>query len=167
MKGIIFVFAVVFLISGCATYAENYRKETQRNQKQETEIVDTFTVQAPYGRTWKALVTTFAKKQYPIKMMDKESGVLTTEEILFEDNFPSFFADKEIQRISVRPSIFMAVWKAGKYQISVFLTEKGNQTELTLKCTIGAFNNINGWKQCESKGVIEKEVYDAVVTQLK
>ena len=171
---IFLIFVLGLSLVGCATFKEEYKKETEKQQAKTAEknkapeIQDVFIVNSSFDKVWKALVETLAEKSYPIKAIEKESGILTTDIMIFQDIPFRFEADKEIKRISERPSVFMAVWDTVKYSLNIFVSEIDKNTiKLKIGLSIEAHNNINGWHKCQSRGVIEKEIYDSTISKIK
>jgi len=157
-------FMVLFLCS-CETWQTN--KSIYLKPLENARVFN-----SDFNKVWKALIQTVARKEISIKTSDKESGVLTTEAVEFRDKLSlsaEFFeADIEIKRISVRPSVFMAVWEAGKYNLTFFVSPENTiSTKVQIVCKIEAHNSIDGWRTCESKGVIEQEVFDSIEAKLK
>ena len=152
--GMLFACLVIF---GCATMPAT----------QSMTVNNTFQLDSDFNSSWKATMQSLVEKKVSLKISDKDTGIITSDIILFED-MGFRFADDEIQRISVRPSQFMAVWKAGKYSYNIFLTSiEPKKTEIKIVLNIEAHSNIDGWHSCQSKGVLEQALYDSIVSKLK
>jgi len=130
-------------------------------------ISDTFVINRPFAKVWGATVATLAENSIPIKVIEKESGIITTEQIVFASGFGS---DEKIQRIAQLPYVFMSVWNSGKYYLSIYITA-GEQDTTNIKITthIEGYesNPTKRWHECFSKGVLENELHDSIVENMK
>ena len=129
-------------------------------------IVDTEIIKAPFDKVWAAVVETVAEKSYPIDLAEKSSGLITTKFVKFADGL---YADKKIDEIAVRPSVFMSTWKSGRYLFNIFV-KSISQKETSVKITShieGFENNINkDWIECYSKGVIEENLFKTIKSKI-
>jgi len=154
----ILCFVVMFFLCGCATTSSVSDTEPIQN---------TFEINKPFNSVWKAIVATFAEHSYPIKAIEKDSGLITTDFIVFADGI---MADDEIKGISKRPSLFMGTWTGGRYTISIYAQQIDSKiTKIKITPHIEAYesNLSNSWHTCNSKGVLEKEIYDFIMDKLK
>ncbi|MFH1367707.1 MAG: hypothetical protein ABII64_01145 [Elusimicrobiota bacterium] len=149
-----------------SVYDQMFEKIEQKISKSGKDI------SYPYNVVWGALLQTFAEKGIVTNIIDKESGVLSSKDIVFEDNLSfsskdNFVADDEIKRISERPSVFMAVWKAGRFKYNILLRQIDQQScNIRITCDVEAFNNIDGWRKCKSKGILEQELLDSIFDKI-
>lgn len=150
------VIGVVF-ISGCATTTQMVKPDIQNSS----------TIQASYDKVWGALMATLAEKAYPIESVEKESGLITTKFVNFASGYG---ANKEIKRVSQRPSVFMGTWNQGRYTLSIFVNSKDNiATDIKITAHIEAYENnmTNSWHICQTKGVVESDILQAVSSKLE
>ena len=126
------------------------------------EIVDTFVFDAPFDTVWGATVATIADKSLPIEAIEKESGIITTKQVTFASGF---LADREIERVAIRPSIFLGTWSNGRYSLSIYVNQiSESQTKMTITSHIEALENnmTKSWHVCYSKGIIEVDVWESI-----
>jgi hypothetical protein len=124
---------------------------------------------SPFPKVWSALIATLAEQAYPIEAIEKESGVVTTRFVTFTGGK----VDAEIDALAVKPSAPLATWMSGRYTLSIFVGKTDSLTT-TVKVTshIEAFvkplmADVPNWVVCQSKGVIEKRLFDAIKDKLK
>lgn len=154
MKRLFFFLSGLVILSGCAAMVK-------------PTIQDSFTIDKSFDVVWKATVATFAEKSIPIKVIEKDSGIITTEQIIFAKGFNT---EREVIGVAEKPSIFLGTWNQGKYYLSVFVVNNDNKTtKITITAHIEAFeNNVSkSWHECYSKGIFEKNIYDSIMAKLK
>lgn len=164
--GIILLFC--FVVSGCATMPV-MKVETQ----------DTFTIQSSFNKVWGALIATLSEQALPIKSIEKDSGLVTTDFFIFVDadsisikeafKKGSGAVSEKIDIIAYRPKVFLGIWTKGRYFLNIFVKSEGvNTTSIKITAHIEAFeSNIKrSWLVCNSKGVIEKEIIDSIKAKL-
>lgn len=153
MKKLLLLAVVAFV--GCATVPV-----------QQTAVVNSFVIDKPFAKVWGAAVATFAEKSLPVKTIEKDSGLITTDFVVFADGY---YADDQIKSVSRRPSVLMGCWNRGRYSVSYYATAiDDNRTKISITPHIEAFeyNVTKSWHVCRSAGVIEKELYDAIIAKL-
>jgi len=129
-------------------------------------IQNTLEVNIPFDKAWSAVVETISDMQLPIKAIEKDSGILTTENVTFANGF---LADNEINRVSLKPSVFGGVWRQGRYSLNIFVTAiDANHTRIKANSHIEAYEQsiTNSWYICHSKGIIESTLFESVKSQL-
>jgi len=123
-------------------------------------------IQDSFDRVWGPVVATLAEMALPIESIEKESGLVSTKFVTFASGI---LAQKEIDRIFQRPSVFLGTWSQGRYTLSIFVTSSGeNTTKIKITTHIEAFedNVTKSWHICYSKGVIEKQIFDSVRSKI-
>ena len=151
--------ALVILV-GCAT-----TPPVQPN----TPLRDTEVFASPFPKVWSALIATLAEQAYPIEVIEKESGVVTTRFVTFTGGK----TDAQIDAVAVKPNYPLATWESGKYTLSIFVA-KTNSLTTTVKVTshiealVKPFMvDVPNWVGCDSKGVMEKRLFDVIKEKLK
>jgi hypothetical protein len=149
---------VVFLLfAGCATVPTG----------PVAPIQDSFEIDKPYDVVWKAAVATFAEKSLPVTSIEKDSGFITTDFVIFASGL---YAEEQINATAVRPAVFLGTWNSGRYSINIYAQSiDSSKTKIKITPHIEAFEN-NGtktWYPCASKGIIEKDIYDSIMSKLK
>ena len=146
---------IFLMIIGCST-----TKITQ------PRIIDTKIFPSSYDEVWQSLVSSLALMSLPIASIEKDSGLITTNFVIFASGI---LADNEIKRISVRPSIMLGTWSQGRYILSVFVEKLDtNSTKVRITSHIEAYeNNVSySWYVCHSKGVIERQIFNSIESKL-
>lgn len=141
---------IVPIFAGCASNAVR------------PTIKDTEVANVSFDKTWGAIVATLSEKSYPIQTVDKASGLITTQLVVFADGI---MAQNEIDRIAVRPSGFLYTWSGGRYSINVYAVQiDSNRTRIKITTHIEAFENnvTHQWMVCYSNGQIEAELFNAI-----
>ena len=151
--------ALVSLV-GCATTPP---------EQQPIPLRDSEVFVSPFPKVWSALIATLAEQAYPIEAIEKESGVVTTRFVTFTGGK----VDAQIDALAVKPTEPLATWMSGRYTLSIFVGKTDSLTT-TVKVTshIEAFVkpfmvDVPDWVVCQSKGVIEKRLFDAIKDKLK
>jgi hypothetical protein len=136
MKNFVSLITTAALLSGCDTMAPVAKLDTVR------------TFQEPFDQVWPALVQTTSKDDYPLKIVQKDSGVIETE------NFtPGSFAS-----CATSPSgLFLPCWSDSRARLSILATPNGSNTVVKV---IGHFeryeyNVYNSWFVWDSTGQFE------------
>jgi hypothetical protein len=121
------------------------------------EIVQGEVFNKSFEGVWKATVNVLSEEEYPIGVIEKESGLITTDFVIFTKGLG---VEREIDIVAVRPSIIFGTWSQGRYSLSIFVTEKNNGTLVRVKPHIEAYENnvTNSWHVCDSRGVIEEKL---------
>ncbi|MBN2314459.1 MAG: hypothetical protein JXM79_11055 [Sedimentisphaerales bacterium] len=122
--------------------------------------------EADYNAVWSALVETFSKNNYPIKAIEKESGIITTDYIAFPT--PPVWGTGTFDNMAVSPERYNAMWmpRSGRCTISAYASAVDpNQTKLRINTHIEAFDSSKfggGWKICYSNGYLEYNILDDI-----
>ena len=140
-------------ITSCATYKPAQKKEIQNK----------FEITKSYDETWSSVVKFFASKNIPIKVIDKSSGLIATDPMMYdtirEKNY--FECDKFF-------SVGIEVPYPGKAIFNVFVEKtKTDATLITVNLTptyVVPANQFGtgGERPCFSTGQYEKELLEKV-----
>jgi hypothetical protein len=157
MKQLSCIFLAIFLFAGCATLGIPTRAPVQNS----------FEIEKPFDATWEAVLAVLAERSLNINLVKKDSGLIMTDFISFEEGF---FTDHKIKSIAIRPSVFSGEWSKAKYSVGV-IVQPIDETKTKIKITphIQAYESAatRKWYDCDSIGKIEKEIYDSVAAKLK
>ncbi|MCL4510012.1 MAG: hypothetical protein M1470_02945 [Bacteroidetes bacterium] len=129
-------------------------------------IQDTEIINAPFDKVWSAIVGTLAEQSLPIQSIDKASGLVTTQFVVFANGI---LAQRAIDKVAVKPSSLLYTWSGGRYMLSIFVTKSGeNQTRVKITTHIEAFeNNVTySWMICYSNGTIENQLFNAIKAKI-
>lgn len=111
---------------------------------------------SPPDQVWRAVLLAFSDANLPIKNMQRDSGFLNTEFVLFKD-LDEFSENAVCQR---DPSAWMAPYGSGRYTVSVVAAPRDGGTDLRLTTYIEAANEVNGTREiCASRQEIEKRLF--------
>jgi hypothetical protein len=130
------------------------------------QIYNSATFSAPFDEVWSALISTLAEQALPIESVEKESGLITTKFVTFASGL---LADERIDYYTVKPSGLLNVWNQGRYTISAFVTPSGEEAAVVRITThIEAYesNVSKSWHVCYSKGVLEREIFNSIRSQI-
>lgn len=144
---------IAFVLSGCQGAAiEPPQIETSR------------VFNGSFDDTWSAIVQAFADRNYPIKTIEKDSGVIASEPL----SIP--IAKKEFNKFGILPSkAYFYIWETARCNLTLYARALGNdQTSVRVNSTISAYesNMTKQWHTCYSTGMIEKIMLDKIADKL-
>lgn len=123
------------------------------------EIQNSFPIEQPFDKVWQAVIETFAEMNLPIMNMEKVSGFIATDWIVFDEGTgyclcgdPDFIVDR-----------------LGKF--NVYVKKIGDNS-----CEIKVYSIFESTasypletrkQPCFSTGKLERDIYDLVITKTK
>jgi tetratricopeptide (TPR) repeat protein len=112
-------------------------------------------ISANYDQTWSALVSTLAENQLPIKVVEKESGLIGTD-------FVSFKGD--VKDYAYHPSNLLGSWVSGRYSLNIQVTKlTPDSTRVTINSHIeGWETETKNWYVCDSNGTLEADIFSKI-----
>ena len=123
----------------------------------------------PYETVWKSIVKVFAQNRYPIKAIEKDSGLITSDWISFQKVNYSMTGSKH--PYAVMPSnLYMMIWKNARGTITAYVTNTSeNTTTVQIIVHIEAYedNVSKQWHACYSKGVLENKIFQDIRMSLR
>lgn len=128
-------------LAGCATMPATYTVSNSRTYNQE------------YDAVWEKIVQFFASRNIPIKNIAKDSGVIYAE----NTSFDASYADCGTGGLMVP--------FAHRASINVFVTRSGEKPTVSVNTQFEEMRRFDANTQtvrCNSKGVIEQAVLDAI-----
>ena len=120
--------------------------------------------EAPFDKAWSATVAVFAEHNYPIKAIEKDSGLISSEPLRLPRPGTGAF-----RQWAVLPSVAFGVWQAANCTVTVFVVSQDSEhTKVQVNSAINAFeSNVSGqWHQGYSTGTIECKILDSVQHKL-
>jgi hypothetical protein len=147
MKALAGVVLAAFLLVGCAT---------TQPVAQQPDLPTSPTFDAPKDAVWTALVQEVGLR-FPVKAVEKESGLLTTDFV----SMPAGFNNMNAGRWVHPPGGFLATWNGLRMSMSVLVTEpQPGKTSVNIRTHYEAFeNNVShSWVVCQSNGGLEHEI---------
>ena len=139
-QSLVFVIAVLALTS-CASMPASYAFNNSRTYDQS------------YDAVWEKIVGFFASRNIPIKNIAKDSGVIYAESSSFDDTFADCGKGGLMIPIARRASF------------NVFVTRSGDEPKVSVNTQFQEtrqFDTTVTTVTCNSKGVIERAVLDAI-----
>lgn len=113
------------------------------------------------NEVWTALVGVIAEAGTPVQVIEKESGLITTQPVMFSEGLGSGHTLKRVASIPPTASSF-AVWSMARYTLSFHVRSVTDSTTI-LRVTphIEAYDSNVGkrWYVCESNGAIEAKLF--------
>lgn len=158
LRKLILPYAVVLLaVVGCAA---------SQQMTSYTPVRDTEVFNAPFGRAWGAAVATLAEEGMPIQVIEKDSGIMTTQFVNFASGV---FAERQIDAIAKRPRAFLGTWNSGRYTLSLFVSRIDSvTTRVKVTPHIEGFENnfSKSWMVCSSNGTLEAKMFSGIRSKL-
>lgn len=143
MKGVISGVLVCGLLAGCATPPKHYSVDTSR------------TYSASYEQVWSRLIVFLAQRNIPLKAIAKDSGVIYAEALRFDEGQADCGGAGMLKPIARLARFNVLVQPAdGQQLVSVNI----NFTETRYS----SFDYSTHQVECRSKGVIEKDILNAI-----
>ncbi len=157
MRNKIILFSLLILLTGCATIPP---------VQQVIQSEETFPV--PYDAVWEPLQSFFASGVTSVESTDKEIGLLTTKEftVPYEGyKYRSKYVDcGELAGLTVYRKMI------GKYDIFISKLEGKKvsvKADANYRAALYSGTEFKGWVTCQSRGYIEKLLFDDLRAKLK
>ena len=152
MKKILVIPLLAALLCGCATSPVAEKLPTSQIYA------------APKDKVW-PLVVSEVGLQYPVKAIEKESGLLTTDFV----NLDAGYDNGEMGRWVFPPREFLATWNGLRVTLSVLVVElEPGKTQVSIQTHYEAFeNNVqHAWIVCDSNGSLENGILTQIAQKL-
>ena len=155
-NGLLFALLVTMvLIVACATIPK------APLQAQRTSAV----ILAPKDKVWPLLVSEVGLN-YPVQVIEKESGLLTTQFI----QMPVGFNNMYMERYVFPPGGFLATWAGLRMNMRIMAIEtEPGKTMVTVNAHYEAFeNNVSkSWIVVRSNGTVENQILTGIEQKLR
>jgi hypothetical protein len=118
------------------------------------------TFSAPKNTVWPLLVAQIGL-DYPVKIAEKDSGLITTEMV----NIPFSSLDNG----STTPTILLGIWDGSRMSLNAMAVEsEPGKTTVTIRAHYEAFesNVTKSWVTCDSNGHLENEILTRIQSQV-
>jgi hypothetical protein len=102
---------------------------------------------------------------YPVKAIEKESGLITTEFV----SLPAGYNNVNQTQWILSPEGFLTTWDGLRMNLSILANEvEPGKTQVTIHTHFEAFeNNVSkSWIVCQSNGSLENQILDKVASGL-
>jgi hypothetical protein len=152
MKTVFSLLAATLLFTGCVTPQPVVMRPTSR------------IFNAPKDKVWPAVVSQIAL-DYPVKAIEKDSGLLTTDFI----SIPCGFGNMNQTQWIVSPEGFLTTFDGLRMNMSVLAVEtEPGKTQITIRTHYEAYeSNVNkAWLVCQSNGNLENQILDKIAGNL-
>ena len=147
-----YLLATAILFTGCVTPPPVEKPPTSR------------IFSLPKDKVWPQLVAQIAPL-YPIKVIEKESGLLTTDFV----NMPVGYNNAGQTQWIYSPEGFLTTWAGLRMSLTAMAVEtEPGKTQVTITPHFEAFeNNVSkAWQVCESNGSLENDILNKVAGTL-
>jgi hypothetical protein len=131
-------------------------------QSPQPETSQTF--QQPFDKVWGAAVAEITK-EYPLKVIDKSSGILETDIVTIGTGIG---AEQTLKQCAISPRVFLGTWGEARAKLSVYARADSTNTFLRIRAHIEAFENnvTKSWHVWESNGVLERKTMQGLARDL-
>jgi len=146
-----YFFAFIFIFACAST-----------SQMSKPQYVGYNTFDASFDKVWNAVLQVLGEGGFPIGAIEKESGIITTDFVTFTyDVLSSAECPKAI--------INLLNWKEGQIRMNILVRKiNENSTQVTIRSVIMGFEHSWGrWNYCNSTGVIENQIFNAVAKRIQ
>lgn len=115
---------------------------------------------SPKEKVWAAVIAEVGM-EYPVKVVEKESGFLTTDNV----SLPTY----NMERWICAPSGFLMVWESLRMNMRIMVVDESGKTKVTIKTHYEIFesNVTKTWFVCQSNGRLENEILSGIEKKLK
>lgn len=155
MKAIAILLLVAVSLVGCAT--------TQPDAPRQT-LPASQTFDSSKDAVWTALVAEVGQR-FPVKAVEKESGLLTTDFV----SMPAGFNNRNAGQWIHPPGGFLATWDGLRMRMSVLVTEPApGKTNVAIRTHYESFeNNVSkSWVVSETNGGLEHSILRSVASSV-
>lgn len=149
--------SVIALFSGC----EAVPSQSAPPQVQRTSAV----IESSKDRVWPLIVSSVGL-DYPVRAIEKDSGLLTTDWV----TLPAGFNNMSAGRWVIPPGGFLATWNGLRMNMKVMAVEsESGKTSVTINCHFEAFedNVQKTWLVVQSNGAIENDILTRIENAVK
>jgi len=155
-----FVFAFIFMfLSGCATVPPaQYNYDSSRAYSK------------AYDEVWQSIVDYFAKRNTPIKTIEKASGIIATEDLNVPFQYKSGTIKSSYCDCGTPGGLNTYKQLLGRYNVfvkKVSDSETSVQVNTNYRASIWFGNNFLGWVNCASTGDLESSLHSHIEHQMK
>lgn len=148
--------AVLVLFSGCETMdTAAAAAPVQRTSA---------TLQGPKDRVWPLLVSEIGL-EYPVKAIEKDSGLITTDWV----NLPAGFNNMSAAKWTQPRSGFLATWNGLRMNMKIMAVEaEPGKTQVSVNCHYEAFedNVQHAWVVQDTNGSLENSILTRIEAKL-
>jgi hypothetical protein len=157
------VFLALVLIAGCARSPQvTSRPPTQVTlQPQRTSAI----IQVPKDTVWPLLVSEVALN-FPIKAIEKENGLLTTQFL----QIPVGIKNSKMENYVFPPKVFLYKWNGLRIKMRILVTDhEPGKTKVNINAHYEAYeNNVSkSWLAVRSNGSVENQILLNIEQKLK
>lgn len=150
--------ATMFIFS-CATVPP------QQYNFQSTRVID-----KKFNEVWEAIIASFAETNTPIKTIEKDSGIIVSEDLRVSFNFDGINYYSEFCDCGKPGGLNMYKQMLGSYNIfarKIADEQTAVQINTTFKASVWQGKNFLDWISCSSKGLFEATLLGKIESNLK
>ena len=153
----VFLFILIVILTGCATLPP---------LQHEIQTEETYPVL--YDDLWEPMSSFFVNRVAAVETVDKESGILKTKE--FSVPYESFRYRSEYTDCGAPGGLYVYRHIIGHFELRVSETEEDFilvKISPHYRASLWLGNSFEGWVTCQSKGYVEKLLFDDLRLKLK
>ncbi|MGO9246876.1 MAG: hypothetical protein ACLPT4_12790 [Verrucomicrobiia bacterium] len=116
---------------------------------------------APYEKVWASVVSEVSA-EYPIKNIDKTSGLIASDPV-------SLSGARALTNAGYAPQVLLAIWGDSRARVTAFvskLDDERTKVRLTLHLEGFEFNATKSWYVWQSNGTLENALLDRIQSNL-
>lgn len=153
-KGLFGLLAGSILLSGCVAMQGNLKGPDQ-------PLPNEYVIEASFDKVWGAIMERATEKSWPIKTIDKASGVVATDFVLLSQGISSY----RLREVAYEPKTLLGTWEGARQTLNIFVSKLDeNKTRVKIRCHFEGFesNVDNQWIEWESNGTTEKALAESI-----
>ena len=113
-----------------------------------------------FDDVWRAAIAVVTEEEWPIQVIEKESGIITTDFVIMGGNVhEDIDCGKSMYGTEIR-----LIADRVRCKLSIHITRVGESTQLRLNTHIEAY--YEGWQNCNSTGAIEAQIFEMIDAEL-
>jgi len=142
----------------------------------ENQSFDRTTFQADYDRVWQVLSNLLFEYRFEFARKDKSTGKIETGYLIFSKNLRLSKLTNGVRSYGNLPKSFLKKWTDGRVKLVAQVNRLSDgATQVILRPDLQGFAATRGddtgvtgeWRQCQSNGKFEFEIFNEVATELR
>lgn len=125
-------------------------------------IQEAFTFESKFDKTWSNLVAVIAEYGWPLTVVDKESGIISTNIIYAENLYAAEWSRLAYRRVRSGAYESLFGYDRGRYIVNIIATpteEGGTKIKFTIRFETQLSPSLgSSWVEWKSAGALEQEI---------